>query len=126
MGGKLQALQELPWKRWLTLVFHMPCLFHLLTGLYCPGCGGTRAVKYLLTGHPVLSLQYHPLVLYGVTIVVLELISAVIAARTGRRRWYLGHETLFINIAVIILIVNWIFKNYMLVVRGIDLLPAVL
>ena len=28
----------------------MPCAFHSLTGLYCPGCGGTRAVRELLYG----------------------------------------------------------------------------
>lgn len=28
----------------------IPCLFHFATGLYCPGCGATRAVKCLLHG----------------------------------------------------------------------------
>ena len=27
---------------WLEIV--PPCAFHKITGLYCPGCGGTRAV----------------------------------------------------------------------------------
>ncbi len=27
-----------------------PCMFHRLTGLNCPGCGGTRAVQALLRG----------------------------------------------------------------------------
>ena len=26
------------------------CLFHKMTGLYCPGCGGTRALSSLLHG----------------------------------------------------------------------------
>ena len=29
----------------------LPCIFHKLTGLYCPGCGGTRAVYWLLKGN---------------------------------------------------------------------------
>ena len=43
----------------------MPCLFRLLTGFYCPGCGGTRALWALLSGHPLLSFLYHPLVPYS-------------------------------------------------------------
>lgn len=40
-------------------------MFHALTGLYCPGCGGTRSVYLLLTGHPLRSLLYHPITLYA-------------------------------------------------------------
>ena len=46
-------------------MLHLPCLFRAMTGLYCPGCGGTRAVQYLLQGRLLLSLRYHPLVLYA-------------------------------------------------------------
>ena len=53
----------------------MPCAFHSLTGLYCPGCGGTRAVRKLLYGDLRMSFQYHPLVLYGAVVVLLELVS---------------------------------------------------
>src|SRR5215210_2199200 len=29
-----------------------PCPFRAVTGLDCPGCGTTRALRQLLTGHP--------------------------------------------------------------------------
>ena len=49
----------------LELIRHgIPCAFHLLTGFYCPGCGGTRAVVYLLQGQIGRSFQYHPLIPY--------------------------------------------------------------
>ena len=32
-----------------------PCLFHTVTGYYCPGCGGTRAVCALFQGHFLIS-----------------------------------------------------------------------
>lgn len=44
--------------------FTLPCLLNLLTGLYCPGCGGTRAFKYLITGHILKSIYYNPIVIY--------------------------------------------------------------
>ena len=42
-----------------------PCIFRQMTGLYCPGCGGTRAAIALLSGHPVRSFLLHPIILYG-------------------------------------------------------------
>lgn len=107
-------------------ILHMPCMFQLMTGLYCPGCGGTRAVKYLLTGQFGKSLQYHPLVLYTAAVVLAEAASAVAAKKAGKPEWYLGHEHFFIYLGVGIVLVNWIVKNYLLAVKGIDLMPVVL
>lgn len=41
--------------------FHCP--FHRATGLYCPGCGSTRATHHLLNADVLASLRYHPLLL---------------------------------------------------------------
>lgn len=100
-----------------------PCLFHLLTGLYCPGCGGTRAVKALLHGELFLSLRYHPLVLYTAVVVLAELLSLAVARAAKNPRWYLGHEIVFVYIAVGIVVANWVIKNVLLVFFGMDLLP---
>ncbi len=38
--------------------FHYPtCVFHDLTGLYCPGCGSTRALYQLLHGNFLTALH---------------------------------------------------------------------
>lgn len=45
-----------------------PCLFHATTGLWCPGCGLTRATHHLLNGDVAASLStnvFTPLVLLG-------------------------------------------------------------
>ena len=39
-----------------------------MLGFYCPGCGGTRAVKALLHGRFLDAVWYHPLVPYGAVI----------------------------------------------------------
>lgn len=107
-------------------IIHMPCMFQTVTGLYCPGCGGTRAVRYLLTGQIGKSLQYHPLVFYTAVVVLAEAGSAVIARKTGKPERYLGHEKLLLYLGVGIILLNWIVKNYLLVAKGIDLLPVAL
>lgn len=111
-------------KNILYRLFHIPCLFHLLTGLYCPGCGGTRAAVYLLRGQVAQSFVYHPLVPYTVLVVAVEAASALVARRTGNSKYYLGHESLFLYIGAGIILVNWIVKNVLLVGFGIDLLAA--
>lgn len=39
-----------------------PCSFRSMTGLYCPGCGGTRSAKGLLRGDLGQALEMNPLV----------------------------------------------------------------
>ena len=38
-----------------------PCPFYKLTGLYCPGCGATRAAHCLLHGQVATAFDYNPL-----------------------------------------------------------------
>src|SRR5437763_8211737 len=37
--------------------FYPRCPLYALTGIYCPGCGATRAVHALATGHLVTALH---------------------------------------------------------------------
>lgn len=46
------------------LGFTPECIFHKVTGLYCPGCGGTRAVILFFRGEWLRSIMYHPMVMY--------------------------------------------------------------
>ena len=56
--------------------FYPVCEFHQLTGLNCPGCGGTRAVYQLLHGHVSRALQDNALVVLS------------LAGLTGRATWF--------------------------------------
>jgi hypothetical protein len=39
--------------------FYPRCPFYALTHLYCPGCGGTRALAELLHGHVAAALHFN-------------------------------------------------------------------
>ena len=118
-----------------------PCLFRSLTGLYCPGCGGTRAAKFLLHGDICKSLWYHPLVGYMV------LTAAAEFGAWGLRRWragsmvsrqksswqgkenqtgparFLGHYEIEVYVGIGITLVNWAVKNWVLLVMGVRMIP---
>lgn len=43
--------------------FKPPCFFRAISGLYCPGCGTTRAVSAVLGGDLVTAARMNPLLL---------------------------------------------------------------
>lgn len=42
---------------------YVPCLFHLTTGLHCPGCGSTRAVSSFFNGDIALGFKNNLLII---------------------------------------------------------------
>jgi hypothetical protein len=75
----------------------LPCVFHLVTGLPCVTCGGTRALMSLLAGEPLAALRWNPLVslaalcsaayvLYAVTVVAARLPRVTAHAGPMERR----------------------------------------
>ncbi len=45
--------------------FYPRCAFYQLTGCYCPGCGGLRALHQLLHGHLLTALKSNGLAVLG-------------------------------------------------------------
>ena len=43
--------------------FYPLCLFHSITGLFCPGCGALRALHQLTRGHVAAAFHLNPLLL---------------------------------------------------------------
>ena len=102
----------------------MPCLFQEITGLYCPGCGGTRAVKALLKGEVISSFLYHPFILYMVILAVIFAVSYLLYMKTKNPKFRLCFDNKYAYIGIGIIVINFILKNYVLVIEGVDLLSA--
>ena len=62
------------------------CPFNALTGLYCPGCGGLRAVNDLTDGQVGAALSSNIVVTLGVPITVVALVLWAADRWTGRTR----------------------------------------
>ena len=100
-----------------------PCLLHALSGYYCPGCGGTRAVKFLLRGEIVKSFCYHPIVLYAVVLGGWFMISQTIErVSRGKVRIGMHFREIYMWLALSIIIVNCLVKNMALLIWNVDLM----
>ncbi len=96
-----------------------PCLFHRVSGLYCPGCGGTRAVHALLEGNLIASFLYHPFVPYAAVLYALFMVSHTvewIAARKKSSRETRFTKGLSLNsgylfAGILLILLQWMVKN---------------
>jgi len=59
------------------------CQFNLLTGLYCPGCGSTRAFHALTHGNLSAALRMNALAVAAIPFIVLGVCAQVWHARRG-------------------------------------------
>jgi hypothetical protein len=96
------------------------CAVHDIFHIYCPGCGGTRAVYLLLHGHPIQSFFYHPIVLFvAVLLAEYEVGAVVTLLRKNGKRYYVLKDW-FCYIALGIIIGNWVVRNILLLCFHMD------
>lgn len=98
--------------------FHIPltgplfaCPVYSLTGFFCPGCGGTRALRLLFQGKVLASALCHPLVIYGLALFSLFMISHTLKIFTRGKIKGFAYRHIYIKIAVAFLILNVLVKN---------------
>lgn len=106
----------------LDILPSMPCVFHDLTHLYCPGCGGTRAVKALLKGHLLKSIYYNPSFILGVLLILYYEVGVFITLikKNGKRYYYAKAIPVYIYLAFLILFA--VVRDCLLVYGHIDML----
>ena len=51
--------------------YRLPCPIHSTTGIWCPGCGSTRALDALLHGNLPLAFNFNPLLISSPVFIVL-------------------------------------------------------
>ncbi len=108
--------------------FLYPCAFRRLSGLYCPGCGGTRSVEALLRGDFLSCFFYHPFVFYCFGLYVLFMVShscqrihfllksihGANKKKSHQPRFQvkgLCFRLSYVYIGIIILLLQWMIKN---------------
>lgn len=97
------AAERLRWK--------LPCPVYALTGLYCPGCGGQRAVRAMLHGDLLLSLYYHPLILPAALYLAVYLLSQALNRLSRGKIPALCYKSWHLYVLSGLLVLQWIVKN---------------
>ncbi|MFF2889416.1 DUF2752 domain-containing protein [Paenibacillus sp. NPDC057967] len=91
-GGLLYA------KAWLPLTgLAIPCPIHAVTGLYCPGCGITRAALSLL------ELDVHQAFRFNSLIFVLAPLFALYAWTNAKKKRRMGGTIMALMLAITLL-----------------------
>jgi len=84
----------------LLALFDLPCPFHSVTGLHCPGCGSTRALQALFTGHPLQAAGFNLLAVLAVPVVLFVLIRRPATGKL-RQTWIIAFLAVIILFGIL-------------------------
>lgn len=90
---------------------YAPCLFHALTGLYCPGCGSLRAIHQLLHMHFLSAFKLNPLFVLSLPLLGYLLLYPYLFRRKKYPLPNANMPALLIWIYLGIVITFWIIRN---------------
>lgn len=99
------------------------CGLRRLVGLYCPGCGGTRAFYYLIHGNIFNSIKYNPFTIYFVVIALVFYVSQIIRFVSRGRFQGLHLNKWFAIAGIIIIAINFFVKNIALIFFHYQIIP---
>lgn len=91
--------------------FYVPCLFHLSTGLHCPGCGSTRAVSSFMHGDITIGLKNNLLIILWGPYLIYRLFLVIFSWIDGKQRVIWSPPSSTIIIFLIITIIYTILRN---------------
>lgn len=104
------------------LIPEVPCVFHDVFHMYCPGCGGTRALFALLHGNLLESIWCNPAILLGALLVLYYELGVLLTLwRKNGKRYYSTSLLLPVLYLVVVLIFSLV-RNYVLLAYEFDML----
>ena len=105
--GKQYGILAIAGASYLALTFvglRISCPIHSLTGVFCPGCGSTRAARALLRGDLELAFHNNALLLLSPVLVLL----GVLIGRYSKNRMWLY---LFLSLLLVVVITFSVLRN---------------
>jgi hypothetical protein len=89
----------------------LPCLFNKATGFYCPGCGTTRALHYLLHGQLTAAFAMNPLTMLALPFVAYAFASYALFGLRGRSLPKVFVYPTLIKLLFITIVAFWVLRN---------------
>jgi hypothetical protein len=90
---------------------YAPCLFHKLTGLYCPGCGSTRALHQLLHGHFIKAMSFNSLTVLVLPFLIYAFLSYGLTAIKNCQLPRIFVRPIFVWTLVAVIIIFGVLRN---------------
>lgn len=90
---------------------YIPCIFHEITHLYCPGCGTTRMLVAILTGDFYQAFRYNPLVFVLLPFAIIYLIDYLISKVKGRNSLLARTPNWVWVLVIIVLVIYGVMRN---------------
>lgn len=106
----LMFIVKVAYKSFITGKF-LPCLFNLVTGYLCPGCGGTRSFFSLMEGDIISSFKYNafvPIMVISAIVVYVKLFIKVILEKDIN---VLPKDDRFVYIPLILFLIYFVIRN---------------
>ena len=102
------------------------CFIKEALHIYCPGCGGTRALILLLTLHPLKSFFIYPPLTIGALILFELDLRMLLCAVRENEKYMQNYSYRRFYILALAIILNFLIKNFYLLVFEIDLIGDIL
>lgn len=102
--------------------FSIPCQIHDVLHLYCPGCGGTRALRALLNFDIIRSFLCNPFVLYLICVFLYYYACMIIDFITKNRYQFFHFKLSTLYLGLVVFLGNCIIRNVLAVYYNIDYL----
>lgn len=87
------------------------CPFKVLTGLDCPGCGGTRAAHQLFTGHLLTAIDFNVLAVVAMPFILWGLFVSLTAMLGGPRWRSISFSSQWTRVALVVIVAFWVLRN---------------
>lgn len=104
----------------------VPCGLVTFFHIYCPGCGGTRALFAMLHGHFIESLYYNPAVVLGALLILYYEVAVIVTLVKKNGKIYYYRKATLVYIYLGIVFGYAVIRDVLLLWKGIDLLGNIL